>query len=133
MHPRLYYTYIMMNRWCTVSYIGTTHDLEHRVFEHKNKIIKGFTSRYNITKLVYYEEYNSAYDAICREKQLKKWSRKKKIALIKTINPNFEDLAKDWQTGCFSAEKDKFFGGKEIPKLKHQPKQSKRVSTKDEV
>jgi len=86
----------MMNKWNTVSYVGMTNSLERRVYEHKNHLVKGFTSRYNITKLVYYEEYDNAYDAICREKEIKKWSRKKKVALIKTINPDFKDLAKDW-------------------------------------
>jgi len=96
MKPKIFYTYIMMNKWNTVSYVGMTNSLERRVYEHKNHLVKGFTSRYNITKLVYYEEYDNAYDAICREKEIKKWSRKKKVALIKTINPDFKDLAKDW-------------------------------------
>jgi len=87
-----YYIYIMTNKWNNVLYTGITNDLKRRVFEHKNKIIKGFTERYNINKLVYYEIYDDVYNAIQREKQIKSWSRKKKIELIKSLNPEFKDL-----------------------------------------
>lgn len=83
----------MMNKWNTVSYIGVTSDLAKRIFEHKNKIADGFTKKYNINKLVYFEETSEIISAITREKQLKRWSRKKKIDLIKTRNKNFEDLS----------------------------------------
>jgi len=78
-------------------YTGVTNDLNRRVYEHKNKLIKGFTSKYNITKLVYYEEYNDINDAIRREKQIKGWSRKKKIELIESVNPEWKDLSEEWE------------------------------------
>ena len=74
-------------------YTGVTNDLRRRVYEHKQKLIKGFTSKYNITKLVYHEEYNDINDAIKREKQIKGWSRKKKIELIESVNPEWKDLS----------------------------------------
>jgi len=70
--------------------------LRRRVYEHKNKLIPGFTNKYNITKLVYYEECKDIKIAIPREKQIKGWLRKKKIELIEKGNPNWEDLSKDW-------------------------------------
>ena len=90
-----YYVYIMTNKRGTL-YTGVTNDLKRRVFEHKNKFVKGFTSKYNINRLVYYEETNDIYEAIKQEKTIKGWSRKKKITLIKTINPAFRDLSEDW-------------------------------------
>ncbi|MFA6096304.1 MAG: GIY-YIG nuclease family protein [Candidatus Paceibacterota bacterium] len=92
MKTNQYYLYIMTNKFNTVLYTGVTNNLARRVYEHKNKTIKGFTSRYNITKLVYYEIYNNINDAIAREKQIKGGSRKKKINLIKNMNPEFRDL-----------------------------------------
>lgn len=86
----------MTNARNTVLYIGVTNDLLRRVYEHKNKVTPGFTSKYNINKLVYYEEFPSAYDAICAEKQLKNWKRQWKIDLIKKDNPRFEDLSSSW-------------------------------------
>ena len=77
-------------------YIGVTGDLQRRVYEHKNKTLSGFTKRYNISKLVYYEEFESVISAITREKQIKKWRRAKKIDLINSMNPAWNDLAKDW-------------------------------------
>lgn len=82
----------MTNFTNTVIYIGITNDLVRRVYEHKNKILKGFTSQYNINKLVYFEEFEDALSAITREKQLKAGSRQKKIDLITKDNPNFNDL-----------------------------------------
>ena len=73
-----------------------TNNLLKRVFEHKNKLLKGFTARYNITKLVYYEITSDVKSAIAREKQVKGWIRKKKIDLIETINPEWKDLSDDW-------------------------------------
>lgn len=86
----------MTNKWNTVLYVGVTGDLTNRVFQHKNKIIKGFTARYNIDKLIYYEEFDGPYDAIMREKQLKNWHREWKLNLIKKQNPDFKDLSKEW-------------------------------------
>ena len=83
----------MTNKINTVFYTGVTSNLLKRIYEHKNKVVDGFTKRYNITKLVYYEVFDSPEAAIQREKQIKGGSRKKKIDLIKSINPEFEDLS----------------------------------------
>ena len=91
-----YYVYIMSNKSKTI-YTGITNNLHRRVFEHKSKKIKGFTSRYNITKLVYYEITNEVKTAIAREKQIKGWIRKKKIDLIESMNPEWNDLSEDWE------------------------------------
>jgi putative endonuclease len=77
-------------------YTGVTNDLLRRVYEHKNKLIKGFTSKYNIQYLVYYEITSSIYSAIEREKQIKGWVRAKKIALIESVNPEGKDLSEEW-------------------------------------
>jgi putative endonuclease len=76
-------------------YIGVTNDLNRRVFEHKNSLIDGFTKKYNIKKLVYYETFNNIDEAIRREKQLKNWHRQWKINLIESINKEWKDLADD--------------------------------------
>ena len=93
---REYYVYIMTNKSRTL-YTGVTNSLMRRVNEHKNKLIPGFTSKYNITRLVYYEAGDSINAAIAREKQIKGWLRIKKIALIESINPEWRDLSEDWQ------------------------------------
>lgn len=90
-----YYIYIMTNRSRTL-YIGMTNDLERRVSQHKAKLIPGFTSKYNITQLVYYEATNDVHEAIAREKQLKGWLRSKKIALIESVNADWKDLSAEW-------------------------------------
>jgi len=90
-----YYVYIMTNRSGTL-YIGMTNNLERRVYEHKKKLIPGFTSRYNIDRLIYYEVSNDVNAIIAREKQLKGWLRRKKIALIESVNPDWHDLSEDW-------------------------------------
>jgi putative endonuclease len=77
-------------------YTGMTNNLHRRVYEHKNKLIDGFTKRYNVTRLVYYEVYREVRDAIAREKQIKGWRRSKKIALIKSKNPTWKDLSEEW-------------------------------------
>lgn len=92
---KTYYVYIATNQRNTVLYTGMSSDLDSRMFQHKNKIIKGFTSKYNIDKLVYYETFNTAMEAIAAEKRIKGWTRKKKIDLIKSKNPEFEDLYKE--------------------------------------
>ena len=91
-----YYVYILTNKTNNVLYIGVTNDLERRVYEHKNKLVEGFTAKYNLSKLVYFEETGSIESAILREKQLKRWHRDWKINLIKENNPNFNDLSEDW-------------------------------------
>ncbi len=90
-----YYVYIMTNATRTL-YIGVTNDLLKRVYEHKGKLTGGFTKKYNVTWLAYYEVTTDGYTALTREKQLKKWSRGKKVALIQSINPRWKDLAQDW-------------------------------------
>ncbi len=87
-----FYVYILTNQSHTVTYTGVTSALQARVFEHKEKLVPGFTSRYNIGELVYYEEQADAISAISREKQIKSWTRKKKTDLINAMNPGWEDL-----------------------------------------
>ncbi|WMJ74114.1 GIY-YIG nuclease family protein [Cytophagaceae bacterium ABcell3] len=87
-----FYVYILTNKNHTVLYTGFTDDLERRVYEHKNKLIKGFTSKYNLFKLVYFEEFNDGKDALAREKQIKKYKRKWKEHLIYSTNPQWIDL-----------------------------------------
>ncbi len=89
---RHYYVYIMTNSHNTVLYTGVTNDLVRRVYEHKEKLAQGFTSRYNINKLVYYEIFAEAIEAITREKQIKAGPRKKKALLIEGFNPSWSDL-----------------------------------------
>jgi putative endonuclease len=89
---RQYYVYIMTNKNHTVLYTGITNNLQRRVYEHRGKCMKGFTARYNITKLVYYEIYGDPENAIIREKQIKGGSRKKKIELIENFNESWIDL-----------------------------------------
>ena len=91
-----YFVYIMSNYARTI-YVGVTNDLERRVYEHKMKLITGFTSRYGLNSLVYYESTNDISVAIAREKQLKGWLRSKKIALIEAMNPEWNDLSEDWE------------------------------------
>lgn len=88
-----FYIYILTNKSKTL-YVGVTNDLIRRVYEHKNKLIEGFAKKYNLTILVYYEVFLDAYNAISREKQIKGWLRNKKIALIESVNPVWEDLSK---------------------------------------
>lgn len=96
MFTKQYFTYIATNQRNTVLYTGVTNNLERRIFEHKNKLNKGFTKRYNINKLVYYEFCDNINDAIAREKQIKGGSRQKKIDLIQSTNPQFQDLSAEW-------------------------------------
>ena len=90
-----YYVYILTNRRDRLLYIGVTNDLRRRLYEHRNGLCDGFTKQYVIDKLVYYEYCSNPEDAIRREKQLKKWRREKKIALIEKMNPNWKDLGED--------------------------------------
>ena len=92
MKPKEYYVYLMTNHSNRVVYTGMTNNLIKRIFEHKNKLAKGFTKKYNVNKLVYFEQFADAYSAITREKQIKAGSRQKKIDLIIKNNPKFEDL-----------------------------------------
>ncbi len=87
------YIYILFNKRNGTLYTGVTSDLKNRVYEHKNKVFEGFTSKYDVNKLGYYEEYNDIKQAIEREKQIKAGSRKKKIALIESMNADWKDLS----------------------------------------
>ena len=93
---KTYYVYILTNKYNNTLYVGVSHDLYRRVLEHKNKFYKGFTERYNISKLIYYECFGEIDDAIYREKQLKRWSRKKKFLLINKKNLKLIDLTEKW-------------------------------------
>ncbi|WP_053990392.1 GIY-YIG nuclease family protein [Mangrovimonas sp. TPBH4] len=90
------YIYFMTNKNNTVIYIGVTSNLLKRVYQHKTKVYKGFTYRYNCDKLVYYEEFDDITQAISREKQLKAGNRKRKEDLIKQTNPEWQDLSDGW-------------------------------------
>ena len=87
-----YTVYIATNKLNTVLYTGVTNNLARRIYEHKHRLLSGFTSKYNVNKLVYYEVFENINDAIFREKQIKAGSRSKKIQLIRKINPGFNDL-----------------------------------------
>lgn len=95
---REYYVYIMANE-TRMLYVGVTNDIEGRVSEHKLKLTDGHTKRYNITRLVYYEDMPDVREVIEREKQIKGWRRSKKVALIESTNPRWRDLADDWGIG----------------------------------
>jgi putative endonuclease len=87
-----YCVYILTNKYNTVLYVGVTSNLQKRIYAHKEKIVEGFTKRYQLTKLVSYEVYEDPYTAITREKQIKAGSRQKKIALIESVNKAWRDL-----------------------------------------
>ena len=88
-----YYVYILTNRSNNVLYIGVTNDLVRRIYEHKNKVVNGFTKKYNLNKLIYFETTTDVRSALEREKQLKNWHRDWKINLISEFNPKWEDLS----------------------------------------
>jgi putative endonuclease len=90
-----YYVYILSSHRGTL-YVGVTNDLTRRVYEHQHKLGDGFTGKYNISKLVYYESTTDVESAIAREKQIKGWTRNKKVGLIESVNPYWEDLAECW-------------------------------------
>ena len=91
-----FYVYILTNKKNGTLYIGMTNDLERRIFELKNKLIEGFSKRYNLTKLIYFESFQYVNDAILREKRMKNWSRQWKIDLVEEENKEWNDLASDW-------------------------------------
>jgi putative endonuclease len=95
MKINLYYVYVLTNSYHNVLYTGVTNDLERRCYEHKKKIVKGFTQRYNVDKLVYFEVFDSIDQAIAREKQIKGYSRMKKNALIDKFNKEWIELYSD--------------------------------------
>jgi putative endonuclease len=95
MPERHYFVYILASRSHNF-YIGVTNSLRRRILEHKNHTFEGFTSRYNIDRLVYYTLFFDIRNAIAREKQLKRWTREKKVALIEGMNPTWQDLSDGW-------------------------------------
>ena len=92
----MYYVYILANWNNMVIYTGVTNNLERRLYEHKHKLVDGFTKKYNVNKLVYFDFCGSIESAIQREKQIKGWTRSKKNALIEQSNPDWHDLSLDW-------------------------------------
>jgi len=90
-----YFVYIMASK-SRVLYTGVTNDLQRRVYQHKNKLVKGFTAKYNVTRLVHFEMTSDVKVAITREKQIKAWTRAKRIALIEATNPTWQDLSETW-------------------------------------
>ena len=86
------YVYILTNNYNTVLYVGVTTNLIKRIYQHKNHEVDGFTSKYNIHKLIHFEEFSSVTEAIEREKQIKKWNRKWKFDLVNKLNPDWRDL-----------------------------------------
>ena len=95
MNERTFYVYLLASKSRRL-YVSVTNNLERRLFEHKSKLVDGFTKRYKIDRLVYFEQTVDVLSAIAREKQVKSWSRSKKIALIESINPIWEDLSTEW-------------------------------------
>jgi putative endonuclease len=96
MEVRCYYIYILTNKVHTVLYTGVTNSLFRRIWQHKNKVTLGFTSHYNLNRLIYFEEFRDINNAIAREKQIKGWGRAKKITLIAKENPQWKDLSEGW-------------------------------------
>ena len=92
----MYFVYMLTNWDDSVLYIGVTGNLQKRLYEHRNGLAEGFTKKYNVYKLVYFEHTTDVYSALSREKQLKKWTRKKKNALVAGMNPTWCDLSETW-------------------------------------
>jgi putative endonuclease len=95
MTPKAFYVYILASRSGTL-YIGVTNDIARRVYEHKHELTRGFTSRYKIHRLIHVEVFGRGDEAIAREKQLKGWTRQRKLALIESANPSLKDLSVNW-------------------------------------
>ncbi len=93
----MYYVYILTNQYNTVVYTGVTNNLERRLYEHRNHLVDGFTKRYNLNKLIYFETTSDVRSAIEREKQIKGWTRAKKNALIESVNPKWNDISLEWK------------------------------------
>ena len=91
-----YYVYLITNWNDKVMYVGMTNNLERRIHEHKHKLVKGFAAKYNVHKLVYFEEGDDVQGAIAREKEIKKWRREKKNNLVEAFNPEWNDLSEEW-------------------------------------
>lgn len=91
-----YYVHPLTNWNDKVTYVGFTNNLERRLYEHKNKLVKGFTEKYNVSRLVYFEETRDVAGALEREKEIKKWRREKKNLLVDSVNPEWKDLSEQW-------------------------------------
>ena len=91
-----YYVYILTNWNNKVMYVGMTNNLERRMYEHRHKLVQGFTAKYNVHKLIYYEETQDVHAALAREKEIKKWRREKKNLLVQGSNPTWQDLSEAW-------------------------------------
>jgi len=96
MTEKAYYVYILTNWNNKVMYVGITNNLERRIYEHKEKVVKGFTEKYNVNKLVFYEQTSDIAEALNREKEIKKWRREKKNRLVVNTNPLWRDLSEDY-------------------------------------
>ena len=96
MYTSSYFVYILANWNHSVLYIGVTNDLQRSVYEHRQEVVEGFTKKYHVHKLVYYEHTGDVKAALAREKQLKGWRREKKEALVETMNPDWNDLSETW-------------------------------------
>ncbi|GIK43219.1 MAG: nuclease [Chloroflexota bacterium] len=92
-----YYVYLLTNWNDQVIYVGVTNNLERRLYEHKHKLVQGFTAKYNVNKLVYFEETPDINAALHREKEIKKWRREKKNNLVTSMNPEWQDLSQGWK------------------------------------
>ena len=104
-HQRFYYVYMMMSSSRRALYTGITSRPRQRVWEHKTGAVEGFSKPYHTTRLVYYERYGDVRNAMAREKQIKRWRREKKLALIESMNPQYRDLAADWfDAHCFQPQ-----------------------------
>ena len=103
---KYYWVYVMSGRTRTL-YIGVTDDIERRTYEHRHKSFPGFTSKYRLDRLVYFEEHADIRDAIERERQIKSWRREKKLALIKSLNPSWRDLSLNWHLNERAGSSDK--------------------------
>ena len=93
---KTYYVYLLTNWNNKVLYIGVTNNLQRRLYEHQHKLIKGSTEKYNLNKLVYFEQTNDIHTAITREKEIKKWRREKKNNLVESKNKTWQDLSRQW-------------------------------------
>ncbi|MDP3281494.1 MAG: GIY-YIG nuclease family protein [Nitrosomonas sp.] len=94
---KTYYVYLLTNWNNQVMYVGVTNNLERRIYEHRNKLVDGFTKKYNVEKLVYFETASDVLAAIEREKQIRKWRREKKNQLVVGMNPEWKDLSVEWE------------------------------------
>ncbi len=97
---KMYFVYILTNKNNTVLYTGVTNNLERRIYEHKNRLVEGFTKKYRVHKLVYFDSTSDIRSAIAREKEIKGWTKAKKIALIEKGNPEWRDLAEEMGFSC---------------------------------